>query len=84
MVKNKTCSESHFFKEKSTQVNQKKTHDFEFFEDKPIILFNVNVYMEKFKNNTSYKFSLYLGVPLLKYCEIKSLKLCFLSSIPFI
>jgi hypothetical protein len=27
-----TCAESHFFKEKSSQVTQKSSHDFDFFE----------------------------------------------------
>jgi hypothetical protein len=26
-----TCTESHFFKEKSSQVTQKSSHDFDFF-----------------------------------------------------
>ena len=29
---NQTCAESHFFKEKSSQVTQKSSHDFDFFE----------------------------------------------------
>jgi hypothetical protein len=27
-----TCAESHFFKEKSSQVTQKSSHDFDFFQ----------------------------------------------------
>jgi hypothetical protein len=27
-----TCAESHFFKEKSSQVTKKSSHDFDFFE----------------------------------------------------
>jgi hypothetical protein len=29
---NQTCAESHFFKEKSSQVTQKSSHNFDFFE----------------------------------------------------
>jgi hypothetical protein len=30
--RNQTCAESHFFKEKSSQVTQKSSHDLDFFE----------------------------------------------------
>jgi hypothetical protein len=57
--RNQTCAESHFFKEKSSQVTQNSSHDFDFFEKTGKSQSHDFDFFEKTKKSQSHDFDFF-------------------------